>query len=515
MKIKKVVFSHCTIITFLLFYVVFSLFTFRNYGITGDEPYAYYHGKALGMYLSGHKKQAFSLLTTVTNGDVEEYFNLYDGVYTLALNTINPSFSIDTFHLSNLLFGILLFLSSYIILFKKYKNQLLSIIASVLLFLMPRLLGEIPGNPKDVPFAIVFFLSLSALLFLQNYKNTVLKTLILGILFGVSQSLRIVGITLFPIMLLFDLYQAILRKELQTRNGLVHFVYKETVKILLIFIIATFILAITWPYIGNNFFNNYWETIRSAKNFKFWDGTVLLFGKMYATYSRPWFYLPVWFLFTTPVFILFFFFYSLIFIKNKVKNDVFILCVIALIINFAIYIFLHPVVYSGLRHFLFLLPLVVIIAAMSAIELILHFKPLYIKAPILFLSLINIVMVLFAMRDLHPYEYIYFNEFAGGLKGANGNFETDYWGASYKEAVHWLITNKLTDKKKVYSISMCLPPFHAQYYFLANMKWSSPQNATYFLCHADSWWPLVTTQKKTIHTITRDGVALTYIFKLK
>lgn len=39
---------------------------------------------------------------------------------------------------------------------------------------------------------------------------------------------------------------------------------------------------------------------------------------------------------------------------------------------------------------------------------------------------------------LHPYQLTYFNELVGGLRGAEGRFETEYWLTSYKEAVEWL-----------------------------------------------------------------------------
>jgi hypothetical protein len=39
---------------------------------------------------------------------------------------------------------------------------------------------------------------------------------------------------------------------------------------------------------------------------------------------------------------------------------------------------------------------------------------------------------------LHPYQMTYFNFLVGGLAGADGRYETDYWLASYKEAVEWV-----------------------------------------------------------------------------
>jgi hypothetical protein len=39
---------------------------------------------------------------------------------------------------------------------------------------------------------------------------------------------------------------------------------------------------------------------------------------------------------------------------------------------------------------------------------------------------------------LHPYEYIYYNSFAGGVQGASRRYELDYWGTSYREAASYL-----------------------------------------------------------------------------
>lgn len=41
----------------------------------------------------------------------------------------------------------------------------------------------------------------------------------------------------------------------------------------------------------------------------------------------------------------------------------------------------------------------------------------------------------------HPYEYVYFNELAGGVKKAYGNYELDYYYHSTREASEWILAN--------------------------------------------------------------------------
>ncbi len=38
------------------------------------------------------------------------------------------------------------------------------------------------------------------------------------------------------------------------------------------------------------------------------------------------------------------------------------------------------------------------------------------------------------MARLHPYEYVYFNPLAGGVRGAQDKYMLDYWGLAFKQA---------------------------------------------------------------------------------
>ena len=117
---------------------------------------------------------------------------------------------------------------------------------------------------------------------------------------------------------------------------------------------------------------------------------------------------------------------------------------------------------------------------------------------------------------LHPYEYIYFNGLTGGLKGAQGKFDNDYWGASFKEAVEWLKNNEIKDPKKIYKIYGSGNPYQIFYYFTPNMHWTDHlQDADYYLSYTRDDKQNLADPFKVIHVIEREGVPLNYIFKLK
>jgi hypothetical protein len=57
----------------------------------------------------------------------------------------------------------------------------------------------------------------------------------------------------------------------------------------------------------------------------------------------------------------------------------------------------------------------------------------------LFLVLIPMLLIipgLYGAVQLHPYEYIYYNQFIGGTEKAFRKYETDYWVTSYRAAAY-------------------------------------------------------------------------------
>jgi hypothetical protein len=46
----------------------------------------------------------------------------------------------------------------------------------------------------------------------------------------------------------------------------------------------------------------------------------------------------------------------------------------------------------------------------------------------------GIALPVVGMARLHPYEYVYFNPIAGGVRAAQHRFMLDYWGLAFKQA---------------------------------------------------------------------------------
>ena len=56
-----------------------------------------------------------------------------------------------------------------------------------------------------------------------------------------------------------------------------------------------------------------------------------------------------------------------------------------------------------------------------------------------------IISGVYGITQLHPYEYVYYNQFIGGVSETFRKYETDYWVTSYRTASEWI--NEIADPK--------------------------------------------------------------------
>jgi hypothetical protein len=102
----------------------------------------------------------------------------------------------------------------------------------------------------------------------------------------------------------------------------------------------------------------------------------------------------------------------------------------------------RPNVYDGIRHFLFVLPALALLAARGVETLLARAgRRRSLAGVVLALAL---AFPLVDLVTLHPYQSSYFNALTGGTRGAWGRYEMDYWLGSYREAARWIIEDAWT-----------------------------------------------------------------------
>jgi len=499
---------------FLAFYLLFAFLTFRDYGITCDEPDWYVSGGALIKHYLHIGKDDNGRIT----GNEE---SAYSCVYPAVLRVFSPSDDPERLHLLNLLFGGLGFLAIFEMLFAAYGNGLWALAGPLALFLTFRFSGDMPANPKDGPFAVLFLACLALIfLFRSRWKDRGWEALVLGSFIGVTACARTVGLTLLPLWAFYRFYQYWTDEK---RPSLDRWLSKEWVNGLLLFTTSQFWMMVFWPYLGGDYFGNYLSILQSSRRFA-WDGAIMFMGKVVQSTHLPWYYMPGWFLVTMPLFLLVFFGLSWFFFKRMKKpaRDLFVLLGGALVLQVVLYLALKPVLYNALRHYLFLVPPFCVMAVMGLVESLKGGWPLPWKRTMLALSALNVLALVVQLVQLYPYQYIYFNELVGGLKGAAGKYETDYWGASLKEAAQWLSNNGAPDLARTYRVRTCSTREQQTHYFKDNLKGDNEMKDADYRIEPNN--PVVLErdhvsnqeiQAETIYVVQREGVPLYYVLKLK
>ncbi len=496
---------------FAFFYLVFSLGTYKDYGCTWDEKDTYQGGMELYQFIVHGEKPAYF--------DPEHSYP-----YPFLLNFFTSKINYEFFHLLNLLFALLLFWAVYEVVLFQTRKRIWALAGPVFLFLSLSFLGSIPANPKDVPFALFYFLSLAALyLFEENLPEFKARWAILGVLFAFTMSSRIVGFTLFPVLMIYDFYLFGIRKQKRGQGGFRKWFFWRSKDWFGVLATSQILCMVLWPYLGEHYFkhliNVFWLSAHFPPRFEF-----LFMGGTSDTINYPWYYLPLWIGFTTPLFLLVFFIYSFFKFRGGSVHHLYFLLGGAFLLNFGLYLLLHPAIYDGIRHFLFLIPILSTMAALAFIEFFRPIRPQDSKSPgnslgkmtVGFLMVLNMGMTGAHLIRLHPYEYVYFNELAGGFKGAYGKYETDYWVASMKEAVEWLKKNEIKGSNRIYKIYAQGAPFQSQTYFNSNMIWWDKREEADFavIMTRAGIRPGPGEETKIIHRVEREGAPLSFILKM-
>jgi hypothetical protein len=167
-----------------------------------------------------------------------------------------------------------------------------------------------------------------------------------------------------------------------------------------------------------------------------WAGYVLFDGRGYSAPDLPWYYASWWLLISTPPVVLAGALLSLLRAIDRVRTiRVCALWVVAAL-PFSMVVARDSTVYDGIRHLLFTYPVLVVLAASGWAGWLSARNPSVrrVIAIVLAAGLFNILA--FNVRA-YPNQAVYFNEVAGGPRGAFARYELDYWGNCVLQAVAW------------------------------------------------------------------------------
>lgn len=414
-----------------------------DYGITGDEQVQRDYGHLIlkhfetdGEYSNEKGENALNFK------NLYYYGGLFDYSAAWLHENIGNFEEYDMRHMLNAFVGFLMLLFTGLLAKEVSGSWRIAFFALLFVTLSPRIFGHSMNNPKDIPFAAAYvFTLLHMIRFLKQLPRPGSKTIFMLIV-GISAAInvRVGGILLIAYFGLFTGMSYLIRKELRPllSNG------KQLFKIvgigMIVVILSYFGGMQFWPYALEAPMSNPLKALGEMSNFS--TSIRMLFeGEHMWSDELPWYYIPKYIALVSPLFILlgiaaFPVFY---FLKLKKINPwpLFFMGFTALFpVAYAIY--KESSLYDGMRHFLFVYPILVVLAAWTWGQLIELPK---MRWPVSGALVILLTLPAFWMVKNHPYQYVYFNELAGGVNSAYAKYETDYWMNSIKKMCKWLVEN--------------------------------------------------------------------------
>jgi hypothetical protein len=151
----------------------------------------------------------------------------------------------------------------------------------------------------------------------------------------------------------------------------------------------------------------------------------------------------------------------------------------------------HSTLYDGIRHVLFVIPMLAVIAGAGLLRLRLGRVPLASAA----IGGAYVGVSIWTLAVLHPLEYVAVNGLAGGVAGAQGRFDLDYWAVAATVALRRLENRLDYDgperfAKNPPSITICMGFRESQVAPLFRRPWRlepDPKQADFII--ATERWP--------------------------
>ncbi|MCS6990999.1 MAG: glycosyltransferase [Chitinophagales bacterium] len=520
---------------FLLFLMAALSF---DYGITGDDLDQKIYGEAVLDFYTTWGRDTSCLHVKVGNKDnLYLYGGLFNMISAAANRYIGGLDEYDMRHLINSISGWAAIVFTGL-LAHRLGGWLAAVLALVLLASWPQFFGHSMNNPKDIPFALGYVWSIYYLVkMVAEVPRVTLRTwMMLTLAIAFTINIRVGGLVLLGMLLAFAGGAYVLMPEVRrafyTEKSYIPFLRN----LLVVMIVAYFGGLLFWPYGLLNPFSHPFIALREMTNFSM--GIRVLFeGRHLMSDEIPWYYIPKWIGITTPLVVLFGFALSpLLLLRRTQARPLLVLVAFALIFPWAYTVYKSSALYDGLRQMLFLLPLIAVFAALSwqwlwnAAR-----RPALRFAAILGFSVGLFLPLRFCVAN-HPNQYVYFNELIGGIRGAYGRYDTDYYMNSIRKTSEWLrhssYFQQASAQRKLLIATNAVDPVN--WYFrndtdkvhIVFTKWHAPGNpktrgardwdvGIYFSRDVDASqlksgaWP----SRKAVYLNTADGVPLSAVIE--
>jgi hypothetical protein len=448
------------------------ILTFRDYGLGWDDyTHAEYADLLLKLYGSGF-----------TNRDALSFANLYmyGGGFDLMAALLHKILPLDLFETRRLLGGAVGIIGLVLTwrVARRVGGPLAGFAAMLALALSPHFYGHAFMNPKDVPFAVTMMVALlGSVRLIEEYPRPSPRTvLLLGTGAGLAIGSRILG-GFSAIYLAAGLLPLIIA-DLRER-GFVEAAQRVGRMVLMVLpglLFGYLAMALIWPWgvmeplnpfraVGyfSHFFEKPWKELYA--------------GELLSVQDMPWTYLPAQFVMRTPEIV------SLLALGGVAlsldaqrrhdvapqRRGILLMLVLAATLPVLIAMVKRPALYNEIRHFLFVVPPMAVLAGIAFARMFEWLSARNRKAALGAAAFAGIaaLLPLSEIIRLHPYQYTYFNHASGTVRAADQRYTLDYWGLAFKQASddlrgHIAARGETPPEGRKWKVAVCGPQRPAQ-----------------------------------------------------
>ncbi len=430
-----------------------------DYGPLEDNKIHQDHGVRILNYFKGVDKIA--ILSPVdeegnyydVNKDVDSEYhgmNGFGGFFDLLTNFLHQFFdSIGVYEFKNLInaiFGFLLFLFCGL-LGKELGGWKTGVFTLLFVTLMPVIFGYSMNNPKDIPAAAFYMFSLFHIIkLLKELPNiTIKRSFFLALNISLLINIRVLGLMVIGYVMLAVLSWWLLENyKSKFKNVNVEDTLILAGKTIGLCVLTYLSASIFWPYAHTNPITVPIEVLFKMGELRAFHNLQLFEGNWQSSFNVPWYYaIKNLFIIMMPLHAFIgFFAIPLLYYRNTNKNMLYVsMLLFASVFPMLLVIIGKPNSHDGSRQFMFSILPMVIASALSWMKLF-EIIPRKNIVRLLFGGLVLIMLQPFYfMIKYHPLQALYFSPIVGGVSGAYGNYEIDYYGVGVRPALDWLEEN--------------------------------------------------------------------------
>ena len=465
-----------------------------QYGQSGDEWLQIEYGQHIWEYFFAGNNQALDYSNrSLQYQGIEFYGGLFDFAMEL-LHRMLPSIPLLTLrHFFNALMGATMMIFTGLFAWRMGgRRWQVALIALLFIAFSPRIFGESMNNPKDIPFGCGFTIAMySFLALLQDLPRKIVRHAIgvligFGIAFGVRPAGGLLLVAYFAAAGgLYYFFNSDFRNALKADNNKL---LKKSILWMVLALAGGYVIGLlAWPWGLQAPLSRPLESLQAMTNIQI-TLRVLFEGRYRPNNAMPWYYELKWICISNPLIVLIGVALFIILMREGVKRYGWFAVLMLLFGAFfpPLYmIYKKSSVHDTWRHLFFIYPYWVCMAALGLPLIGSFVRSQHMRWMPFAVALLGLTpAIAWTVRE-HPNQYVYFNELEGGIQGAYGYYDTDYYQNSARQQAEWIRKNvKRIPGRKVVVLSNMLG---FDKYFARDTSWLAWDYQRYNDRHQREW----------------------------